>query len=734
MAREKLIEAQEGASNGRPGRPALDEIASARRDIDLFPGFIEQLPNPDVIFREAPDKGIRIYNDIARDPHVRSVFQTRRLAVVGKDWEVQAASEDAADKRVRDVVADALARIPGFERARYDLLDGVLKGFAVAEIMWGIRDGLVVPVALKRRGQHRFSFDFDGRLRLLTRENMITGELLPERKFLLFQYDASDENPYGIGVGQSLYWPWWFKKHGIKFWLLFLERFGMPTIEGKYPPGTTKEQQDLLLSVLRSIQQDMAYKIPSTMEINLKEAQRGSTVALYDPFIALMNAEMSKAVLGQTATTEGTPGKLGSEEARADVRQDYVEADADLQDEVFAGQLIRWIVDFNFGPDVPAPWFTTGAVKGDSELDLWRRSFRDSNLQRMGLKIPARYAYDTYLIPQPEGDEEVLEATLTQPFDPAASAGGQFGEDAPPADALPGFVELVRLEGAALRRAPRAAAAIRRAIAAHLDQKKSLDGALTGLAEAVRDEDLEDLVTLVRDTMVTGELLGRAHVAVAAKRARREFQAEGRDPGLDALPPEEALAFFRQRVSVTQEEFERLLPVIQARAFTVARVFRRDAVEFIRAELERALREGETFAQFRQRLDASWDRFGITELKPHHLRTVFQTNLATAYSAGRFEQLQDPEIAEDFPFFQYHAVLDDRVRPNHAAMHGVIRRREDPVWQTWWPPNGFRCRCSVTAISRVEAERLGLTETSVPAVQPDPGFEGNPAQTLRAGL
>ena len=41
------------------------------------------------------------------------------------------------------------------------------------------------------------------------------GEELPARKFLILQYDADPENPYGVGIGQSCYWPWWFKKHGI---------------------------------------------------------------------------------------------------------------------------------------------------------------------------------------------------------------------------------------------------------------------------------------------------------------------------------------------------------------------------------------------------------------------------------------------------------------------------------------------------------------------------------------
>ncbi len=411
-------------------QPVTDEIASARRDIDLFSGWLSYLPNPDVIFKEQPSRGIRIYRDMLRDPHIRSVMQTRRLAVVGKEWDVVPASDRPEDERVKEVVELALGACAKFERARYDLLEGIWAGFAVGEVMWGLRDGWVVPTEIRRRGQHRFVFDFDGRLRLLTLANMIEGEALPERKFLVFQYDADPENPYGVGVGQSCYWSWHFKKHGVKFWVVFMDKFAMPTPIGKYPTGLPKDKQDELLAVLKSIQTDSAVKIPENVSIEFKEAARTSTVAVYDPFIDKMNAEISKAVLGQTLTTqEGKSGSLSLGQVHGEVRADLMLADCDLHDEVL-NQLIRWIVDFNFGPDVPAPAFHTRTTSEPDLMDQWRQSFRDSNLQRMGLRIPASYARTTYNIPEPEGEDDVLVPPAPAGADPTASAAanGLFAE------------------------------------------------------------------------------------------------------------------------------------------------------------------------------------------------------------------------------------------------------------------------------------------------------------------
>jgi len=81
---------------------------------------------------------------------------------------------------------------------------------------------------------------------------MIEGEPVPDRKFICFTYGSTD-NPYGKGLGQKLWGPVWFKKHGIKFWVLFCEKFGSPTARGKYPPGTPKEDQQKLLEFLHLV-------------------------------------------------------------------------------------------------------------------------------------------------------------------------------------------------------------------------------------------------------------------------------------------------------------------------------------------------------------------------------------------------------------------------------------------------------------------------------------------------
>lgn len=398
-----------------------DEIATSSKDLDIFFGWINRLENPDPTLRtEAKGKGLKLYDEVDRDPHAGSVLQTRYLAVVGKEWDVLPAESarktgrpaaTTQEQKVADFVKGTL-KATNFEQAMQEILQAILYGFFVAEVIWKVKDGAIAISKIRSKHPRRFSFTQDRALRLLTPQNMIEGEELPERKFIQFTFGSSD-NPYGKGLGQKLWWPVWFKKHGIKFWLVFLEKFGMPTAVGKYPPGTDPDQQQKLLDAIDALQNETGVKIPDTMAIDLLEASRTGKVT-YETICEYMDKQISKAVLGQTATTEGTPGKLGNEGAQEDVRQDILEADASLLCELLNETLIPWIVDYNFPSVTDYPSFV---IRTEKEKDLKPLAERDKVIAEIGLPVGKRYFYDTYGIPEPEEAEEVLGAELGKMFE-----------------------------------------------------------------------------------------------------------------------------------------------------------------------------------------------------------------------------------------------------------------------------------------------------------------------------
>ena len=201
----------------------------------------------------------------------------------------------------------------------------------------------------------------------------------------------------------------------------------------------------------------------------------------------------------------------------------------------------------------------------------------------------------------------------------------------------------------------------------------------------------------------------------------------GVSPG-QPLPPEEAIKFFRGLVPMTPDEVLALAEEAGAKAFTIGKVESQRLIDAVHQEITRSLEQGTTFAEFKKAVNGIFERRGVTPLNPYHLETVFTNNVSTAYSAGRYMQKADPTIQGFFPLWVYQTMDDGDVRPSHEAMHGHTAPPDDAIWQTWYAPNGHRCRCWVDAINKFEvAERRLQASKVAPAVQPDKGFAGNPA-------
>ena len=426
--------ADETVKINTPG-PQLDEVAAITKDFDIYWGWIKRLENPDPVLRtEGQGKGLKLYDEVSRDAHAGAVLQSRYLAVVGKEWEIIAADSGkkvgrtptiTKEQKIADFVQTILLAC-NFDQFRQELLESILYGYYVGEVIWRVENNQVTIEKLRAKHPRRFIFTPERELRLLTLYDMVQGEAVPDHKFIIMTYGSSDI-PYGDGIGKSIWWPVWFKKNAIKFWMIYSEKFGSPTPVGKYPAGSTESQKKTLLSALEAIQQETGITIPDGMTIEFLEAQRAGTINTYESLCKFMDKQISKRVLGQTATTEGTPGRLGNEKAQQEVRDDIIKADADVLCECLNESLIKWLVDFNFGPQAAYPklWIRTNA-----ELDLKPLADRDKLLSvDIGVPITKKYFYDTYAIPEPlEGED------LVKPTPPVSNPFGQQPQNQPLAD------------------------------------------------------------------------------------------------------------------------------------------------------------------------------------------------------------------------------------------------------------------------------------------------------------
>jgi len=185
------------------------------------------------------------------------------------------------------------------------------------------------------------------------------------------------------------------------------------------------------------------------------------------------------------------------------------------------------------------------------------------------------------------------------------------------------------------------------------------------------------------------------------------------------LPPEEAIAYLTSKGYAISWDWHDVWQRAQTRAFTVAKVMRQDILDDIRAAVESALAEGTTFQQFKKELtpilkSKGWwgqvldDEGNVVQLgSPYRLRTIYEVNMQTAYMAGRYQEQM--ELADERPYWMYVAVMDSRTRPSHAALNGLVFKNDDPFWDSFYPPNGWRCRCRVRTLSEFKLKKMGVT-------------------------
>lgn len=362
-----------------------DEIATRKRALNFY-SLANILPDPDIVLKKQ-GKDIKIYRELLCDPHVFACTQSRKAGVLSLDWEINR----GLDKDENAETIEKLLKKLDISKLISDILDATQFGFQPLEIMWKKeKSGYILPEKIIAKPPEWFCFDDDNNLKFRTKENYY-GEIVPEKKFLLAQNNPSYNNPYGERTLSRVFWSVTFKKGGLKFWVVFTEKYGMPHLIGKHPRGATQEETNTLADMLEEMVQDAIAVIPDDSSVEIQEANKSSSAEIYEKLIDKMNAEISKAILGQTLTTEiGSTGSYAASNTHMQVRQDIIDSDKKLVESV-VNQLIHWIYEINYSnEDIPV--FEMFAPE-DVDLTLAQR---DKILSETGVKFTKEYFIKTY--------------------------------------------------------------------------------------------------------------------------------------------------------------------------------------------------------------------------------------------------------------------------------------------------------------------------------------------------
>lgn len=306
-----------------------------------------------VILREAEATDARAYLELAelmeeRDLHYLGVLGKRKRGVAQLTMTVEPASSSAEDKADAELIRTFLNRLE-LQDEVLDLLDAIGKGYSVVEIIWDVSGNVWMPKKLKHRDPRWFRFSLaDGEtLELWDNKGYIP---LAPYQFVTHIAKAKSGLPIRGGLARAVAWSYLFKNLDLKGWVIFAEAYGQPIRLGKYGPGASDADKRALLAAVRNIAQDCAAMIPASMSVEFLEAKITGNVELYEKLANYLDQQVSKAVLGQTGTTDAIAGGHAVGKVHQQGQNDIQRSDARQLEVTLNRDLVKPIIDLNRGP------------------------------------------------------------------------------------------------------------------------------------------------------------------------------------------------------------------------------------------------------------------------------------------------------------------------------------------------------------------------------------------------
>lgn len=364
-----------------------EEIATRKGAIDFY-SLGMYLPNPDSVLKKQ-GKDITVYNELLTDAHLGGCVTSRKSGVLSLEWSID---RGKAKSRQAKLIEDVFKNLD-LESIISEILNAPLYGYQALEVIWENTGNYILPKAIIGKPQEWFVFGEKNDLRLRTKSNY-NGEPVADKKFLLAQHEATYKNPYGFPSLSRCFWPITFKRGGMKFWVIFSEKYGMPFLVGKHPRGEAQSEIDKLADMLEAMAQDAVAVIPDDSSVEIQEAGgKGASADIYAKLLEFCKAEVSIAILGQNLTTEVKGGSYAAAESHMQVRKDIIDADKKLVEKIL-NQLIKWIAELNFNSSYPvfSMWEEEDVDKNLSERD----EKLTASMEKSGLRLSRRYYQKSY--------------------------------------------------------------------------------------------------------------------------------------------------------------------------------------------------------------------------------------------------------------------------------------------------------------------------------------------------
>jgi SPP1 gp7 family putative phage head morphogenesis protein len=633
-----------------------------------------------------------------RDGQVKAVFMLKKHARLSTPWSIRPEDENNQDAvKQAEFIEHCFSEMKGnINNSLLKIWNAMRDGYSVAEINYkiipsGEFKGMIGidNIKVRKAINYMFGCDEHGNIK---EEGLIEAgnKPLPINKFIIFAYNPNDDDAdslYGESDFRAAYRYYFSNDIVQRFWNIFLEKFGQPTVIGRYVAGTPKIKQDEYLDILKNIQTDTAIVMPVGLEAELLEATRRGDAGYKEAFDS-NNAMIARSLLvGTLLMDSGEKGSWALSKTHFDIFiyiLDYL--GEETEDTIIREQVIKRLIDFNF-PQPKYPYFKFESLikedqKAKAEIakmlvdaglinpeEEWVRGF---------LKIPAKE--EGIVLPEPK------------------PKGGLFTED----------------YQARLSRQPN-----------QYEKKCNFTRIIKNLNEweTKCKEELIEIVNWQKEALKK-DILRRKIIennsAAQIEKIQLSYVGDFKDKIQDWL--KEIWQYGKQEVNSELDKVKfidiipglppaKALQYLNNKSFWIAGVVRDNILKEAKAILYNGLKGGASTPEIMFQLDGFFKQYigtsGIEiktgkELTPWHLENVVRTNFSDAYNEGRWAMMNDPEVGEFVPAVMYSSIMDDRTTEICERLDGEVFEKGDPDLARCKPPNHYECRGTLVPVTIYE--------------------------------
>lgn len=649
----------------------------------------------------AISKNDDFYKKIERDAKIGSLWQTRRQSVVNADYEVfsESGKHNDAAKVVKDMIDDIYDRETFIE----DLTEAVLQGVTFQEIIWAPRDGFLAPEIIEKKSKEYFTYNrhLDDNNNAIgfcyrgDRRQHYPGKPLIPYKHLIAQYRPNLDNPWGSGIGERVYWTWFFKINALKIWLRFLERNTSPLKIARY---TSEAQRSEIIKIMKRIGNDPNIAVPQDMGFEVHDISG----AAYQSFLQFVDQycdqQLAQAILGQTLTSATSPkggGAYALGQVHNEVREDLRKADlmfvnSKLNEGKHLGcsvsrfpGLIPSILHYNYPHrkdiDVKIRLFWKKVKDKDKVLDRVIKIKDNFENVDIGVKWLRDY------IEIPELNEDDIALVPKEQMGGMGSAGGLFARQvsnnnnkhfARDSDAYNAA------ETDKIKTYRNKIEEVKNNIVDNLfGDLQKIEAIKSRLQDPKwRQKKLPEFADMLNKLKIVAYVTGEKQMRRTIKEATQNFHNSNKTLEFaDDYLSDELEVDYREELDWWAVNGVRdLEDVYWDKSFEEAQAL----IDAITDNINSQLRKGFSPEEVRKKLD---------QFAPQYTNTRIRTNLARVYDQSKVDNVEKNK--ELFAGWMYVTEQDNHVRSNHAIINNTAFALDDPALEKLILPFGYNCRC-----------------------------------------